>query len=494
MRVHAFTDDVLSDRDATGVADAIRAKEITAAEAVEAAITRIDAVNGRLNAVAAADLSRARMRAGRIDAGLAGTPYQVGNPALLGVPTAFKDNVAVAGMPMTEGSAATPRSAGHKDGKIVQQYLATGIIPVVTTAMPPFGWTASTERVNGEATRNPWGTNFSAGGSSGGSAALVASGALPIAHGNDGGGSVRIPASVCGLIGLKPTRGRLVVGEESATLPVRVVSDSVLTRSVRDVVTFYQAAERVRPPKKMPRIDVDLDAGAPARRLRIGVMLDSPVAATDPQVSAVVEDAADKLSRLGHAVEEADLDISKTFQQDFVDYWGFLALNVATAGKAIFGGEFNRAHLDPLTLGLAAMGRRRLAHAPAYLRRLRRSEREYAQQFATGPDVVISPVLGRPTPEIGWLGADLDFETHMERVLSYCTFTPLHNAAGAPAVSLPMGRDARGLPVGVMFSAAHGDENTLLSLALEIERAYGWERIQDATQTELSTARPSVTG
>lgn len=477
-QVHAFSDDALGQRDATGVARAIAAKKISATEALNAALERIAVVNNELNAFEHTDVERAHTRAARIDAGLSPTPYTAAGAGLLGVPSAFKDNVAVAGLPMTEGSAALARRPQTSDAKIVRQMLAVGLVPVGTTRMPPFGWTASTEQAGGVATRNPWDTEFSSGGSSGGAAALVASGALPIAHGNDGGGSVRIPAAACGLVGLKPTRGRLVIGEQAATLPIRVVSDSVLTRSVRDVVTFYEAAERVRAPKGMPRIALSDDLERPSRQLRIGVTIDSPYANADAETRAAIEDAAAKLAALGHHVEEADLTVSPTFQQDFIDYWGFLAFNVAATGRQLFGPGFDKSKLDPFTLGLAKMGRRRLHRAPVYLRRLRRSAREYADAFASGPDVVISPVLGHVTPRIGWLANDLDYETHMERVLKYCAYTPLHNAAGAPAVSLPMGQTASGMPLGVMFSAAHGDENTLLRLALDVERAHPWRQIQ----------------
>lgn len=183
----------------------------------------------------------------------------------------------VAGVPMTQGSQAVPRVSNRSSGRIVTQMLATGIIPIGTTTMPPFGWTATTERPGGDDTRNPWDTDRSSGGSSGGSAALVAAGVVPIAHGTDGGGSVRIPAAACGLVGLKPTRRRLVLGESSAAMPVKIVADSVLTRTVRDTVTFFEEAEKVRRNRRLPAIDVSADPLL-RRPLRVGVMLDSPFA------------------------------------------------------------------------------------------------------------------------------------------------------------------------------------------------------------------------
>lgn len=223
--IHAFTDDVLADHDAVGVAQAIAAGEFSAAEAVDAAIARLAGVDPQLEAIRRDDFDRARRRAGAVRRG-----------GLAGVPSAFKDNIPVGGLPMTEGSQAFPTTPKAKNGPVASLFLATGLIPIATTNMPEFGWTCSTESRT-FTTRNPWNTAYSAGGSSGGSAALVAAGVVPIAHGNDGGGSIRIPASICGLVGLKPTRGRLRAGD-SARMPVRIVAESVLARSVRDVATL----------------------------------------------------------------------------------------------------------------------------------------------------------------------------------------------------------------------------------------------------------------
>ena len=477
QQIHAFTDDALGDLDATGVAQAVAVGHITATEALEAALERAERVDGVLNAIAFLDARRARQRAGRIDAGLYGGRHEHEEAVLRGVPSAFKDNVLVAGVPMTQGSAAMPRVSNRRSGKVVMQMLGTGLVPIGTTTMPPFGWTATTERPGGDVTRNPWNTSRSSGGSSGGSAALVAAGVVPIAHGNDGGGSIRIPAAACGLVGLKPTRGRLAIGESSAQLPVKVVSDSVLTRSVRDTVRFFEGAGRVRPARRLPPIDVSehpqLDAP-----LRVGVMVDSPFApATDAPTRAAVAGAVDLVAGLGHHVDDWQPNVPASFQQDFLDYWGFLAYNTVAGGRRLFHKDFDVSKLDPLTLGLARMGKRRIAHAPTYLARLRASRLFYSRQLAKGPDVVISPVLGHVTPEIGHLSGDLDYETHLERVLAYCCFTPLHNATGAPAISLPLGVTDDGLPVGVMFSGRLGGESTLLRLALQLEQAAPFRRL-----------------
>lgn len=464
-RIHTFTDDALGELDAVGVAEAIASGQISAGEAVEAAITRLGRVNGHLDAVVHEDFDRARRRADTTRTG-----------ALAGVPSAFKDNIPVAGLPMTEGSAAFPNAPKVKDGAVASQLLSTGMIPIATTRMPEFGWTCSTEGRD-FATRNPWNPEYSAGGSSGGSASLVAAGVLPIAHGNDGGGSIRIPASINGLVGLKPTRGRLRAGD-SAKMPVRIVTDSVLARSVRDVATFYGEAEKSYRNRTLPAIGhVDRPLH---RRLRVGLMLDSPVApSTDPQVRVLVEAFAGRLEALGHIVEPYEVAIPSFFADDFTDYWCFLAHLGASYGERMFGKGFDGSMLEPLTLELARRGKASLPRSPIYLTRLAASSLVSRREFRRGPDVVVTPVLTAATPRIGYLGAEVDGSQHLARLRDLVGFTPLANATGGPAISLPAGLDEHGLPVGAMISATHGAERLLLELALQIEQAHPFARIQD---------------
>lgn len=460
-RVSAFTDDALGSDDATGVAERIASGDISAEEAVEAAIARVETVNGALNAVAATDFDRARRRA----RGMTGRA----RGAFSGVPTATKENIHVAGMPARMGSQAVSSQPGDVDGAFTRQFLDTGVIPVVSTTMPEFGWTATTERVGGDVTRNPWDTAYSSGGSSGGSAALVASGALPIAHGNDGGGSIRIPAAACGLVGLKPTRGRLRLDEGNASMPVKVVVDGVLTRTVRDTARFFEAAERsYRNPRLQPIGHVE---HGPARPLRVGLMIDSPVAPdTDDDTRAAVERTRDLLEALGHTVVDYAAPIPRFFKADFEDYWAFLAWAVARNLRGLNGSDFDRTRLDPLTLGLAKRYQRRAHRTPLFLARLAASGAAQQRQFGD-VDLVLSPVLTHVAPRIGHLTADQSFEEHFEKLVAYAGFTPLANATGAPAISLPLGRTADGRPVGVMLSARRGEERRLLEIAYDLEEA-----------------------
>src|SRR5512139_3873996 len=224
-RVSAFTDDALGEDDAVGIAARIRSGEVSAAEVEAAAVARVRRVDPVLHAVAHAAYDRPRRST---DTGA----------ALYGVPTFVKDNTDVVGMPSNHGSAAWTTRPAKRDGRYTRQYLSTGMTVLGKSRLPEFGFNATTEFMDEEPTRNPWNTGYSVGASSGGAAALVASGAVPVAHANDGGGSIRIPAAAAGLVGLKPSRGRHIAGEETRFLPVDIVSEGVVTRTVRDTAAF----------------------------------------------------------------------------------------------------------------------------------------------------------------------------------------------------------------------------------------------------------------
>ena len=468
-RVHAIADDALGSDDATGVAERIRAGEISPHEAVAAAIDRVRAVE-QLGAVAAWDDERALRRAEGLGA--------AGSGAFHGVPCGIKENVLTAGLPIRMGSQAVPPTLVEHDGGVATQLLATGAVPVVQTTCPPFGWTATTERVGPLPTRNPWHTGYSSGGSSGGTAALVAAGALPFAHGNDGGGSIRIPAAACGLVGLKATRGRFAEDSTTKRMPVKIVVDGVLTRSVRDTARYLAAAETQQAPKGWD--PVGLVEGPGERRLRVGFLIDSPLApATDAETSAAVRATVELLASLGHRVDDTyEPAVPKSFKADFLHYWSMLAFAIHRDGPRMFGKDFDRAKLDPFTLGLSSYFAKRLYRFPYTVARTAGAGAMYDRKFGD-VDVVVTPVLTHTTPEIGYLAAELDFETHLERVSAYVGFTPLHNVTGAPAISLPMGRTADGRPIGVMIQARRGDDRTLLELAYELEAAATFARVWD---------------
>jgi amidase len=465
QRVHAFGDDALGDLDATGVADAIRAGRVSRADVVEAAIARTEAVNPALNGLAYEAFAQARASA---SAGAADGFFG-------GVPTFIKDNVDVAGQPTMQGTDAWVPWDALADGEFTRLYLASGLVSLGKTQLSEFGFSASAEHPRLGPVRNPWDTDYTAGASSSGSGAFVAAGVVPIAHANDGGGSIRIPASCNGLVGLKPSRGRLPLDPEVRRMPLVIVTNGVLTRSVRDTAAFYRESERIwRNPKLAPVGDVT----RPGRqRLRIAVLTRSVQRECSPEVRELTLKSASLLEELGHRVEHIDEPpVPASFAEDFVLYWGMLAMVMVRAGRRAFGDTFDRTRLDSLTLGLDRHVSRHLHRLPLAIVRLRRLRRRTAQFFATY-DAVLTPTLADETPRVGYL-APTDYQQVMDRLTSWVAFTPLQNVTGEPAISLPLAQSADGMPVGMMLAADMGQEALLLELAYELEDARPWARIQ----------------
>ena len=464
-RVHAFGDDALGELDAVGLADAIRAGRVGRAEVIEAAIARTEAVNPALNGLAYEAFQQARAAA---KADPASGPFS-------GVPTFVKDNVDVAGQPTMRGADAWVPFDAAADGEFTRVYLATGVTPLGKTQMSEFGFSASAEHPRLGAVRNPWDTDYTAGASSSGSGAFVAAGVVPIAHANDGGGSIRIPASCNGLVGLKPSRGRLPLDPELRRMPVGIVANGVLTRSVRDTAAFYREAERIwRNPKLAPIGDVT----RPGRqRLRIAAVTRSVRRESSPQVRELTLKSAALLEELGHRVEYVDdHPVPASFVDDFVLYWGFLALVQVRTGRRLFGDTFDRTRLDSLTLGLQRHTSRNIHRLPLAIVRLRGLRRRTARFFRTY-DVVLTPTVADETPRIGYL-APTDYQQVINRLVDWVAFTPMQNVTGEPAISLPLAQSADGMPAGMMLSADLGQEALLLELAYELEEARPWARIQ----------------
>lgn len=470
--VHAFGDDALGADDGVGVAARIANREISSLEAVEAAIARAEQVESALQAIQVEDFENARKAALDEHAG----PFA-------GVPSIVKDNADVAGLPTNHGSTAFVARPARDDGDFVRQFMAQGFVNLGKSKLPEFGFNASTEYADGPPTRNPWNTDYSPGASSGGSAALVAAGVLPIAHANDGGGSIRIPAAACGLVGLKPTRGRTRSEAMAKTMPVKIVCEGVLSRSVRDAAHFYAGAERVYAPAGLPRIG--LVEGPSSRRLRIAMLTDSVTGyPTDDETRDAVTSAGELLAAQGHELVDIPMPVEAQFADDFMHYWRMLGFAIGAQGKRTLGPDFDRTRTDNLTQGLGRSFRRQILRTPAAIARLRRSERRYAEIFADY-DVVLSPTVAHTTPQLGHLSPAQPFEVLFDRLMRYAAFTPLNNATGGPAMSLPMATTSTGLPIGVHFSAGRGEERTLLELAYEIESVQGWRRIQDAPPPDL---------
>ncbi|MET1134315.1 MAG: amidase [Aeromicrobium sp.] len=467
-RIHAFTDDVLADHDAVAVAQLIASGEASRSEVLEAALARIDRVNPVLNGISHDDRVRAAIRAE--DAYADGAPFA-------GVPSLIKNNTDFKGLPTQQGSAAVPAEPAERHEEFTEQFLSTGVTVVGASTLPAFGLTASTEFVDREPTRNPWDPSYSSGASSGGSAALVAAGAVPIAHGNDGGGSIRIPAAACGLVGLKTTRHRVAPAKAMKDAPLDIVANGVLTRSVRDTAVFLAAAERFRPVPRLPR--VGLVEGPSTRRLRVGLVTETLNGAPlDQDSTRELRRVADLVASLGHVVVEMPIPVDAALERHFVQYWRTLAFSLDYAGRFVISRDFDRSKVDPFTRGLANAFIRNFWRTPGAIIALKRSARAYSEVFADW-DVVLSPTLGHTTPELGWLDPRVEFTEAFERLRTYVAYTPLNNASGGPAISLPLGRSSNDLPLGLHFSADHGDERTLLELAFELEAASPFARIQD---------------
>lgn len=458
QRRHAFrSDDALGCHDAVDLAAMMARREVSAHELTAAALAR---------AAAVADLG-----------GVASTgPTVPGDPdgPLGGVPIYVKDNVDVRWMPTGQGSDAFTALPAVRHSPVAAQLLEVGLTVLGKSRMPEFGLNASTEFGRGAPARNPWRRDHTPGASSGGAAVLVAAGVVPLAHANDGGGSIRIPAACCGLVGLKPGLGRLGTGRVGR-LPIELVSDGVLTRSVRDSAAFLAAAEGVwRNPALPP---VGLVEGPPTRRLHIGLVLDSPVgpATCGETVDAVLRTAA-TLEAMGHTVEPVTLPFGPSFAQDILDYWGMLAFLALATGRWLQDRGFDAARTEGLTRGLRERYVRSAPRTPSVLRRLRRAGRTYAALLRRH-DLLLSPVLGHATPPLGQLSPDVPIAELLSRLVAFAAFTPLANVAGTPAIAVPVDLTTDGLPVGVQFAAAHGGERTLLEVAFALEQDRTFPRI-----------------
>lgn len=447
--------------DACETAQRLAAGEVTRREVVQAALDRAAEVDPVVRAMATSTPDRAMA--------LADAP---GEGRLAGVPTAIKDLHEWQGVPTTFGSRATGSHVSDHDAASVTQLLATGVVPIGKATTPEYGMNPTGETPGFPPTRNPWDPGRSTGGSSSGSAALVAAGVVPLAKASDGGGSIRIPAAACGLVGLKPTYGRLVELEEMRGLPIRLAQWGVITRSVRDTAAFLLAAEEAWRSSDLPPLGPHL--GTPAMSedagpRRIGVVAASPFGRVDAQVVQALRRTAEDLAALGHHVVELDPPFTPQLFEDFLLYWAALAQGISLVGRRTVGRQFDASALDPWTRGLAAHFRRHAARLPAAIVRLRRSRQDLDALLAR-VDVVASPTLGTLPPPIGWLDPRQPFEQLRARLGEFVPFTPAWNVTGAPAVSVPAWRSAEGLPIGVQLGAGHGGEDLLLGLAGQLEQ------------------------
>jgi amidase len=470
--------DDLAVLDATAQAALVRDGTATPRELVDAALARIDAVDGALHAVIHRRDERARAEA---DAGPPDGPFR-------GVPVLVKDlDGVLAGEPLHLGNRLL-RDLGHvadHDSFLFARLRRAGCVIVGKTNTPELGLLPTTESQAHGAAHNPWDLDRSAGGSSGGSAAAVASGMVPVAHAGDGGGSIRIPASACGLFGLKPTRGRVSLGPDDGEAWAGQVARHVVTRSVRDSAAFLDVLAGPEPGDPYtappPARPFAAEVGADPGRLRVGVMSTTApagLAVVDPACAAAADDAAALLASLGHAVEPAhpepldDLALLVHFSTVLAASTAYDLRRLAT----LAGREVGPDDVEPLTWAQAELGR--AVTADAYIEAVE-SLRAWARRMATwwhadgaGYDLLLTPTMASPPAPLGEIRGD-DADGALGAAVPYAVFTVPFNVTGQPAMSMPL-HWAAGLPVGVQLVAATAREDVLLRVAAQLEAARPW--------------------
>jgi amidase len=460
--------------DATAQAQLVRSGQVSPAELVEGAIERIERIDPALNSVIYPLFDRARAQAARP---LPDGPFR-------GVPFLLKDFLAeLADTPFSEGTDLAGDYQSPEDQFITRRFLDAGFVICGKTNTPEFAILPTTEPRRFGATHNPWDTSRTPGGSSGGSAAAVAAGLVPVAHANDGGGSIRIPASCCGLVGMKPTRGRVSLGPRYGDLMTGLVCEHVVTRSVRDSAAVLDAIAVPTPgePYYTPSRRGDsflAAAAAPSRSaLRIGIITSSftgvPV---HPDCVSAALDVASLCESLGHHVGPTDLGIDgDVLTTHFINVWAAgNAWGLADWEERV-GRVATEADVEPLTWALISVGR--ALTSAQYLKsveELQRQARKMSTMFAEF-DVLLTPTLGEPPLELGSFDSPPDNPlAGLFRAASFVPFTPAFNVSGQPAVSLPLHWNDAGLPIGVQFVGRFGDEETLISLSAQLEEARPW--------------------
>jgi len=480
-------------QDGLGLAALVARGEVTAAELTETAISRIEEVNPRLNAVVHPMFEYARQAAARGD--LAG-PFA-------GVPFLLKDLLSeLAGVPHSSGSRFYRNFRPERNSELANRYLASGVVVAGKTNTPEFGLLPTTEPELWGPTRNPWDPTRTTGGSSGGSAAAVASGMVPMASGGDGGGSIRIPSSCCGLFGLKPTRGRTPTGPKVAEDWHGLAVEHVLTRTVRDsaamldaVCGHYPGDTHFQPRPTVPFLE---EATRAPGKLRIA-WSGRPFIPADvhPEVLAGLADTVSLLEDLGHEMEErAPMLDGQLFAKSFLIVIGAYTWASIQAGERAVGRRAKRKDFESKTWLAHLMGSAFSAGeyvaAMQNLHRITRPVHELAEEV----DVLLHPAVSQPPLELGFvdqggfmgtlerhaghlapkalLRADAVLDQASAQSFAFTPWTPIFNVTGQPSMSVPLCTSREGLPMGMMFTSRLGDEATLLRLAGQLEEARPW--------------------
>lgn len=461
--------------DATGLAELVAAGEVTAGELLDEAIARVEQVNPTVNAVVheAHDLARAA-----IETGLPQGPFS-------GVPFLLKDlHMEMAGTELCNGSSAWVGYESDHDSELVARHKRAGLVIFGRTTSPEFGLTTTTEsRVHGE-TRNPWNPAHTSGGSSGGASAAVAAGIIPIAHATDGGGSIRVPASCCGLFGLKPTRGRTPAGPDVGEGWAGMSTGHAVSWTVRDSAALLDATAGpdvgapywAEPPSRPFAEEVGRDPG----KLRIAVQRESFTGVdVHADCLAALDEAAALCASLGHEVEEAQLPpLPPTPDGKLPPNLVVIGANIKAAVRArasALGREPRPEDVEPGTWQMVMLSEGTEAADYADATRGIHAMGRHVARFMQAYDIILSPTMATPPLEIGRLSLSRDdlaaYGTDIAKTLA---FTSLFNASGNPAMSVPLGTASDGLPIGIQFAGRYADESTLFRLAGQLEQAAPW--------------------
>jgi amidase len=448
--------------DATAQAELIRSGALSSEELTRMVLARIEVADGRIGAVVGLDAERALAQAGVPRAGRFGS-----------VPFLVKDLLPQTGLRCAFGSRLFRDFVPPEASPYAQAIDDAGLVTLGKTTSSEFGLLGSTETLLDGSTRNPWSLEHSAGGSSGGAAAAVAAGFVPMAHASDGGGSIRLPASLCGLFGFKPSRERCLPALPPSDLPELTI-DHVVTRTVRDSAGFLAVTERPNTPWGA----VGFVAPATCGPLRIGVYTDSLMGRPATRDGATaVEHAANLCASLGHHVEviEPPPPVGRDVSEAFFTIAAESVLRILGMVAAMRGRPVEDDELEPFTGSLLRWYR--AAPAGALQRALDLVERTTATMttFLAGWDVTLCPTSGVDGPPLGFLAPNLSREVLIERTEQLAGYTPAHNMVGAPAMSVPLWVSPSGLPVGCHFAASPGHDARLLELAYQLEEADPWE-------------------
>jgi amidase/6-aminohexanoate-cyclic-dimer hydrolase len=471
-----FTD--YDKHDGLGLADLVRRREVKPEELLDEAISRTEAVNPRINAVVLKHYDEARAQIAR---GLPEGPYK-------GVPFLLKDlHLLLDGTVTSFGSALFGNYRADHNSTLTERYLAAGLVIFGKTNSPEFGLAPTTEPSLYGPTRNPWNLAHSAGGSSGGAAAAVAAGIVPVANASDGGGSIRIPASACGLFGIKPTRGRTPMGPDRGEGWGGMSISHVVSRSVRDSAAMLDATHGpaagdpyAAPPPARPFLQ---EVGANPGKLRIAFTTKRPDGSScHPEVAAAVEKTARLLESLGHHVEEAApvLDPEEISRHQSTLVSANIALTLRQRAAAL-GRDVAPHDVEHVTWLISEIAKLRsgtdYAEATLFIHQL---GRKFAG-FLSAHDIHLTPTLALPPLALGTIDmTSPDIPTYLRVTAEYMCGNGLANMTGQPSMSMPLHRDSGGLPLGMMFTARFGDEATLFRLASQIEAAQPWADLRPA--------------